>query len=297
MRRIPPSRRRGFTLIELLVVVAIIAILIALLLPAVQQAREAARRSSCKNNMAQLMIAVHNYEMAYEMLPPGSINATGPIRNEAKGYHMSWVTQLLPYIEEQVAFRKLDFKVGAYDKKNEVVRLHAIPLLNCPSDDRSLVRDNVPTTNYAACHNSTASAIEKSNNGVMFLNSHIRYSQITDGVSKTIFFGEKVIEEPKADDKSPYSWISGTRATLRNTGTNLNDAVDFGDGRIRQPDQNKQPAKKDDISSVGGFSSRHPGGGHVAMGDGSVRFLSENINPVLYKRLGHRADGELIGEF
>uniref|UniRef100_UPI0026245DDA DUF1559 family PulG-like putative transporter n=1 Tax=uncultured Gimesia sp. TaxID=1678688 RepID=UPI0026245DDA len=75
--------RSGFTLIELLVVIAIIAILIALLLPAVQQAREAARRSSCKNNLVQLNIALQNYEMAHNVFPSGTINLTGPIRNEA----------------------------------------------------------------------------------------------------------------------------------------------------------------------------------------------------------------------
>ena len=75
------KNRWGFTLIELLVVIAIIAILIALLLPAVQQAREAARRSSCKNNLLQLNVALHNYEMAHNVLPPGSIDSAGPIIN------------------------------------------------------------------------------------------------------------------------------------------------------------------------------------------------------------------------
>src|SRR5213083_896811 len=101
-------RHRGFTLIELLVVIAIIAVLIALLLPAVQQAREAARRTQCKNNLMQLGLALHNYEMAYELLPPGSINPTGPIRNESKGYHMGWMVQILPYIDQGNVFDHFD---------------------------------------------------------------------------------------------------------------------------------------------------------------------------------------------
>src|ERR1700754_2067028 len=94
-------KARAFTLIELLVVIAIIAILIALLLPAVQQAREAARRTQCKNNLMQLGIALHNYQMAFEPPPPGVVNSTGPVLNSPSGYHMGWIAQILPYIEQR----------------------------------------------------------------------------------------------------------------------------------------------------------------------------------------------------
>src|SRR4051812_26811224 len=94
-------RRGGFTLIELLVVIAIISVLIALLLPAIQAAREAARRVQCVNNLMQLGIALHNYESSYESLPPGVVNDTGPISNIPKGYHASWMLQLLPFLEQK----------------------------------------------------------------------------------------------------------------------------------------------------------------------------------------------------
>src|SRR3954463_16266498 len=96
-------RSAAFTLIELLVVIAIIGILIALLLPAVQAAREAARRVSCKNNLAQISIAIQNYENANEMLPPGVLDPMSPIQNLQVGQHHGWMIHLLPYLEQQNA--------------------------------------------------------------------------------------------------------------------------------------------------------------------------------------------------
>ena len=293
MRAIPlHRRRRGFTLIELLVVIAIIAILIALLLPAVQQAREAARRTQCKNNLAQLIIAVHNYEMAWETLPPGTVNAAGPIRSEAKGYHMSWIVQILHYLEEGNAFRRIDFKVGAYDAANAAVRNHRIPVLLCPSEPGSLGAEQVATTSYAGCHNGTEAQIGLKNSGVFFLNSSVRYEQITDGSSHTIFVGEKILELGADGQVSSLGWMSGTRASLRNTSRRPND------GRQRRnDDQDAAPRKAPAPTFVGGFSSHHVGGANFVLGDGSVRFISESINVELFQLLGHRADGMLVGEF
>src|SRR3954449_786037 len=127
------ARARGFTLIELLVVIAIIAVLIALLLPAIQSAREAARRAQCVNNLMQLSIALQNYESAHEVLPPGVVNDTGPIASAPKGYHFSWMVQILPYIEQKNVYRHLDFKKGAYDQSNQTARAVTIQSFLCPS--------------------------------------------------------------------------------------------------------------------------------------------------------------------
>ena len=132
------EKRLGFTLVELLVVIAIIGILISLLLPAIQASREAARRCSCDNKLVQLGVALHNYEAAYEVLPPGVVEAKGPVRSEPIGYHVGWMVQILPYIEEDVTFNHVDFSKGVYQKTNAPVRAIPIELFICPSDPQSL---------------------------------------------------------------------------------------------------------------------------------------------------------------
>ena len=282
-------RRAAFTLIELLVVIAIIAVLIALLLPAVQSAREAARRAQCVNNLVQLNLAVQNYESSHEVFPPGVVNPTGPIASTPVGYHLSWIVQVLPYIEQRNAFNKLNFKFGAYDAVNSTVRGHDISTLSCPSDGSA---GSGGTSNYVGNHNDVEAPIDLKNKGVFFLNSAIRYEDIPDGTSSTIFIGEKT----RSGD---LGWISGTRATLRNVGGMIN-ANGTGVGAFGMPpaattSEGPEKAILENIDlAVGGFNSRHPGGGNFAFGDGSVRFLKTTISPEVLQRLGNRADGELV---
>ena len=292
----------GFTLIELLVVIAIIAILIALLLPAVQQAREAARRAACKNNLMQLNLALVNFESQYEHLPSGSINESGPIRNEPKGNHASWIVAILPFIDQGPAFEKYDPSVGVYDPKNAKVRANTISTLTCPSSSApqtgtTAAGSIVAFNTYAACHHDSEAPIDVDNNGVMFLNSKVRYEEITDGSTYTIFLGEKFTQP------GSLGWMSGTRATLRNTsGINQNRPARFGVSPqpvIPPPDgqDGGQAGQQDPLLLVSGFGSFHVGGCHFGMGDGSVRFISANIATQLLKQLGNRADGEMTGEF
>src|ERR1017187_9119844 len=128
-------RPAGFTLIELLVVISIIAVLIALLLPAVQSAREAARRAQCCNNLMQIGIALQNYESSHERLPPGVVNDTGPVLDQAKGYHFGWLTQILPFYEQTNVYSHLNFKLGVYEPQNLSCRTMLIGSLLCPSDN------------------------------------------------------------------------------------------------------------------------------------------------------------------
>ena len=304
--RHPRLRRApGFTLIELLVVIAIIAVLIALLLPAVQQAREAARRSQCKNNLAQLALALANYEMAHQVLPSGSVNDKGPIVNDSKGYHVGWSVQILPFIEQGVMFNHFDFKKSVYDPIHLPMREMMPYVFQCPSSPRSVGAES----HYAGCHHDVEAPIDLKQNGVLSLNSSVSYEDVSDGSSNTIYLGEK------DDDSSGAPWFSGTSETLRNTGWTPNShrkqlaAAQLPPGAgagMGMPPGGGQPMPNavanpaggaaptaPVIKTVGGFGSPHTGGAHFAMGDGAIRFMSENINPAVFQRLGHRADGKL----
>ncbi|HET6879462.1 MAG TPA: DUF1559 domain-containing protein [Pirellulales bacterium] len=325
--------RRAFTLIEILFVVAIIGILIALLLPAIQASRETARRHSCLNNLAQLILATQNYAAAHGVLPPGTIEATGPVHSRPAGYHVSWVAQILPFVEQGNVFNQIDFSVGAYDAKNAEMRRLSLRVLSCPSDWSGWQGNGA--SNYAGCHHDVEAPIDLDNHGVLFLNSSVRFKDITDGPAQTIFFGEKLSRTFE------LGWLSGTRSTLRNTGTPINRTSSAGGplsimvdlGAVGGPapaaaevkpapvpidntrpiwqypgdEQNtdrveheyQPPAVPGGVAPslvVGGFESDHPQGAQFAFGDGSVRYLSQDIDLTTYQRLGHRADGKLLDD-
>ncbi|HUY33935.1 MAG TPA: DUF1559 domain-containing protein [Pirellulales bacterium] len=340
--------RNAFTLVEVLIVIAIIGMLIAILLPAIQAARESARRRSCANNLAQLALAVAHYESVHATLPPGTIDAKGPITSRAVGYHMSWMAQILPYVEQPNAFRHLDFSVGAYAPKNLAVRQMVLHVLECPSSSAGFAPSGVGESHYAGCHHDVEAPIDADNHGVFHLNSFVGFDDILDGRAQTIFFGEKTfsLSNFQRTTGGDLGWLSGTRAMLRNTGTPINatsrpggplaNMVSVGliDLGPPPPDTGQQPPDPQDAPPVdrpvwggpagmrdpfnefdrseyqpsnvpagvrpalvvGGFGSNHPLGAQFAFGDGSVRLLAEAIDAAVYRRMGNRADGELLDD-
>ncbi|MGI8981652.1 MAG: DUF1559 domain-containing protein [Pirellulaceae bacterium] len=326
-----PVPRRGFTLVELLVVIAIIGVLVALLLPAVQVAREAARRMQCTSHMTQLIVAVNHYEMAHGVYPPGTVDAKGPVLNARLGYHHNWIVQTLPYLEQKNVWNAVDRQQSIYHTKNGPIQKLKLEWLLCPSSWAG-----GPMTDYAACHHDAEAAIDARDNGVFFLNSRLRYRDIKDGSSHTIFLGEKLT------DAWDMEWCSGTRGTLRNTGWTINqltarnglvtgnsgspydgnlgttgsatDALDVpgleSDEQPTVPSATIAPVESRSTagskspaaalgspSFVGGFGSEHPQGAIFAFGDGSIHFLNQSLSPAILQQLGHRADGKLPPEF
>ena len=273
--------RRGFTLIELLVVIAIMAILVALLLPAVQQAREAARRISCKNNLQQIGYALQNYYNAFEVFPPGVVNATRPIIQTPDGYHHSWVTSLLPYLDEAPLYEQIDPSVSIYADKNLTARKYVLPVMLCPSDPASVRANqdnkNAGLSNYAGCHHHQSVAIDEDNHGVLFLNSAIRTKDIPDGTSYTLFVGESI------RDPLDLGWASGTRSTLRNTGTPINQTkqgnVYYNDLKtvrtqisdLTQEEIDQMLNDAELAAGAGGYGAGSYGGGYEGEGMGSAQ--------------------------
>lgn len=311
LRKVQAQVRIGFTLVELLVVIAIISMLVAAMLPAVQATRSAARRAQCKSNLLEVSMANQNFEMAQQHYPAGVTDPQpGPIASVEAGLHQAWTISLLPYMDEAALYRTIQREISVYDQANRAVREITIPGFVCPAD---VANSNWPRSSYAGCHHDVEAPIDLDNSGVFFLNSTVTSDDIRDGLSHTIFLGEKV---SRNDD---LGWMSGTRATLRNTGTPINvdlwksigdvqpsttqpadvagDALD-NDTAVATGNENELN-NKDAVASktkliVGGFGSLHGGGAHVAFGNGRIQFMSSGIDPKILRQLGHRDDGQLL---
>ena len=285
--------RRAFTLIELLVVIAIIAVLIALLLPAVQQAREAARRTQCRNNLHQLGLALHNYHDAHSTFPPSSINAPFQRYGGALDPGHSWMTLILPFIDEASIYNayNFDIKQDAAANLNTVAK-QVIAQYLCPScpyyNVKTIYGWNHGGNHYAASGgiypNYSCDSWEDMNTdsrygGVFHVDSRTCIRDIRDGTSNTIALGEMI---GRADNNS-YGWTRGRYdAVLRCAGYAANH-------RLNTFDANNE---------LGGrtFGSLHEGGAFFCFADGQVRFLSENIDWNAYRALHSRAANELLDD-
>jgi prepilin-type N-terminal cleavage/methylation domain-containing protein/prepilin-type processing-associated H-X9-DG protein len=296
---------RGFTLIELLVVVAIIGALIALLLPAVQQAREAARRTECKNHIRQVGLALHNYHDVHRVFPLNYGN--GPYNDTNTG--ASWLAFLLPFVEQHALYNQIRFGAPANDPANLRASETVVPLYLCASDahaggvmpDRRNTNEPQAVTNYKACLGSNwewgkfapvtsqAGRNAGETDGLELCNGFLcrggdrppfttRMRDVSDGSSNTFAVGEAV---PEWTRHTWWYWFNASTATC---------AVPLN--YWSQPEDSL-----DDWFYNYSFASRHVGGAHFALVDGSVRFVSENINQQTYRDLATIQGAEVIGEF
>lgn len=296
------SIRRAFTLVELLVVIAIIGVLVALLLPAVQAAREAARKNSCRNNLKQIGVAMHNYESAYRRLPPGYQYQPGPQGNAA-GF--SWTAMLLPFMEHAALYKRFDFTQPVFDPVNQLAREEHIETLLCPTDDLSPTGFvEMGAERYAmACYVANFGTPDLDEDqeqafgpdgpwGPFYRNSQTELKQITDGLSNTLMAGERQngpfrvagVHGPHVEYET--TWAGAVRDVDDN-------ADDHGHMVLFQTGHTPNHQESDDRD----VSASHNGEAQFLLCDGSVHAIHEDIDEQAYFALGTMRSGETIANF
>ena len=326
-------RRRGFTLIELLVVIAIIAILIALLLPAVQQAREAARRTQCKNNLKQIGLALHNYHDAFGLFPystsaDGSLTASGaPIPFANVLNHRGWMF-LLPYFDQAPLYNTINFSLptgsyvrgsgalvgGGVPAVNAKAVSTVLPMLLCPSDDGN-PRYTGGTVNYvidgaqrqfqgaktsydfsvwrySSWMRMWAVLKNRPDTRLFGLDSASRIRDVKDGTSNTVAVCEGTLEVKNgvANTWGYSKWVGNGIDLAASEGINFWRCCPWR----TPPDADNRAGSTRNWGAPG---SVHTGGMHVLMADGSVHFISENIDDRTRRNLAFINDSNPIGEF
>lgn len=310
-------RKRGFTLIELLVVIAIIAVLIALLLPAVQQAREAARRSQCKNNFKQIGVALHNYHDNFKTFQPGLYNNINQWSTLAASERIGWFAALLPYIDQGPMYNKWQAEYAAgTNGLSFSLRTTVVPVMMCPSDPNAGKMSgwgngfagNVVLSGGARAWGAQNTATDSAGGtptGLFYTNSSVSIRDITDGTSNTIMSSEiNLVPDGGttvagcSDNKDPRGlmWNNvhmGTLiVTLRPPNSPVADVVGYGCQTTTEA-----PCTCGLSNGVVVPRSRHVGGVHVGLADGSTRFVSSNVDTTLFQALGTKAGGEVVGDY
>ena len=318
MLRQDRASRWAFTLVELLVVIAIIGILISMLLPAVQAARESAHRIQCTNNLKQIGLGAQNYQTSFNVFPPGALYSTAS--NDRKG---SILLRLLPFMEQDAIYTQIDFNEPNTDTKlADTIGTVVIPALQCPSDRHDGFAFNVTTgsrqaiSNYAASRGPTTGALNETpcsaypaqwasyalvdeegggtpppasgrsagafnRWGICF-----NVSDIKDGLSNTIFFGEV---RPECSILVNAGWA------MTNNGNGMASTI------VPLNTATCQQAGYSDLSQLWcnyhsdlGFRSKHPGCVNFLFGDGSVINLSDDIDQWTLVYLGGREDSQSV---
>ncbi|MGN6133206.1 MAG: DUF1559 domain-containing protein [Aureliella sp.] len=336
-------QRAAFTLVELLVVIAIIGVLVGLLLPAVQAAREAARRMQCGNNLKQIGLALHNYVGAHRVFPFGK----GPSYPGAPVYaRWSQHALILPFLEQTSLYNSLDFRfppdtpgmggvvafMPAFSNASGVNASSSrtpVPGFFCPSDqspsDPWQAQNNyVGNQGGWLCDRSDSPAgpsdvsPAETQTGVFYYLSRVKPSDITDGLSNTIFFSEKIrgqgTPDPRSDlfiiphqtsldatftacstlntstatplsSKWGYSWVMGENCCTQYNHVAVPNSTSCGGTGF--------PGTMTNMAMQVSAGSRHAGGVQCLLGDGSLRFVTDRIDLIVWRAVGSRASGDV----
>jgi prepilin-type N-terminal cleavage/methylation domain-containing protein/prepilin-type processing-associated H-X9-DG protein len=306
------SRHNGFTLVELLVVIAIIGILVALLLPAIQAAREASRRTQCKSNLKNLGLALQNYHDTNKNFPPGVVqaNPAPPKTDDTSLGNWSWSALILPFVEETavhtlIGVSKTDMATSLNTRANVTAMQTPVTVYRCPSDSALAINEARPVQSAAgtACITSTSNYVGvnssaelrrdpgapgKEANGIFVRIRGRKIREITDGTSHTAILGERAWESSVAASSVTTGDVAADGGIVRSRA-----GLVFGVRGVRQASEQGMAdgmgCGKFQLNFSGAtgtlpeskvrraFSSVHAGGAHFAMADGSVQFVSDQI--------------------
>ncbi len=289
--------RSGFTLIEGLVVISIISALLALLLPAVQRARDAAARTQCSNNLHQIGLAIQQHHDSQKVFPVGMRwqNGKDPQRMA------SWLTQILPYIEQQALWKATQ---AAYRQTRKPINnpphiglSTVIPLFVCPADGRGFQqqvaqreRVAIALTSYLGVEGQNVETLD----GILFRDSRVRIVDVTDGTSNTLLVGER----PPSPDFQFGWWYAGAGQRFTGScemvlGVREKNLLRVTAGSCPPGDYSYGPGSINDLCSMYHFWSPHSGGAYFLFADGSVRYLRYDVEPLL-PALASRQGGESL---
>jgi len=314
-RRIAP--RGGFTLVELLVVIAIIGILVGLLLPAVQAAREAARRMQCSNNLKQIGLALHNYESSYKAMPAGCNGTPNAAGTNFNGHGWTWHASILPYLEQNNLYNAIQGPDGMGNERGDqnsgkplVVRATILKVFWCPSQPDvtgASQKNGYQPANYNGnmgtrigngnddCICTGVSNLQQmmtnpwgcmNGDGIFYVQSKIRFADVTDGLANTIF----VSEVPDSGGDAIGQFNAGAdRRVVFSGGADSNPPTEMSEFLIAS--ETNDPINGGAEEAAGSW---HPGGAQFLMGDGSVQFLSENMDMTTYRALSTRSGAEVV---